>query len=101
MFYKIIIDGGNCNNFASIDMVEKLALPTRQCPHPYYMQWFESSRKLKVTRTTLVHFTIGTYSYFVDCDVVPMQVCLLLLGRPWQYDRESIHNGKTNHFSYA
>jgi hypothetical protein len=27
---QIIIDGGSCNNLASIDMVEKLALPTRQ-----------------------------------------------------------------------
>jgi hypothetical protein len=34
-----------------------------------------------VTRTTCVHFTIGTYSDFVDCDVVPMQACYLLLGR--------------------
>jgi hypothetical protein len=33
----IIIDGGSCNNLASVDMVEKLALPTRQCPHPYSM----------------------------------------------------------------
>jgi hypothetical protein len=62
----------SCNNLASVDMVDKLALPTRQRPHPYYIQWFESSHKLKVTRTTRVHFTIGTYSDFVDCDVVPM-----------------------------
>ncbi|KAK1641614.1 hypothetical protein QYE76_059419 [Lolium multiflorum] len=44
---RIIIDGGSCNNLASIDMVEKLSLPTRQRTHPYYIQWFESSRKLK------------------------------------------------------
>ena len=35
---RIIIDGGSCNNLASIDMVEKLSLPTRQQPHPYYIQ---------------------------------------------------------------
>jgi hypothetical protein len=46
-----------------------------------------------------VHFTIRTYSDFVDCDVVPMQACSLLLGRPWHFDRESIYNGKTNHYS--
>ncbi|KAK1627461.1 hypothetical protein QYE76_001776 [Lolium multiflorum] len=44
---RIIIDGGSCNNLASIDMVEKLSLHTRQRTHPYYIQWFESSRKLK------------------------------------------------------
>jgi hypothetical protein len=46
-----------------------------------------------------VHFTIGTYLDFVDCDVVPMQACSLLFGRPWQFDRESVHNGKTNQYS--
>ena len=29
---RIIIDGGSCNNLASIEMVEKLSLPTRQHP---------------------------------------------------------------------
>jgi hypothetical protein len=37
---RIIIDRGSCNNLASVDMVENLALPTRQRPHPYYIQWF-------------------------------------------------------------
>jgi hypothetical protein len=46
-----------------------------------------------------VHFTIGTYSDFVDIDIVPMQACSLLLGRAWQFDRESVHNGKTNQYS--
>ncbi|KAK1649006.1 hypothetical protein QYE76_066811 [Lolium multiflorum] len=44
---RIIIDGGSCNNLASVDMVEKLSLPTRQRTHPYYIHWFESSQKLK------------------------------------------------------
>jgi hypothetical protein len=46
-----------------------------------------------------VHFTIIIYSDFVDFDVVPMQACSLLLGRPWQFDRESLHNGKINQCS--
>ena len=96
---RIIIDGGSCNNLASIEMVEKLSLPTRQHPHPYHIQWFDSTGRLKVTRTTRVHFTIGTYSDFVDCDVVPMQACSLLLGRPWQFAKESVHNGKTNQYT--
>ncbi len=27
------------------------------------------------------------------CDVVPMDACNILLGRPWQYDRDTIHRG--------
>ena len=32
--------------------------------------------------------------------MVPMTVCHLLLGRPWQFDRGVIHNGRTNHYSF-
>jgi hypothetical protein len=41
---RLIIDGGSCNNLASSDMVEKLALTTKPHPHPYHIQsdkyWF-------------------------------------------------------------
>jgi hypothetical protein len=79
----IIIDGGSCNNLASMEMVEKLALTTRPHPRPYHIQWFNNSGKVKVRRTVRVHFTITAYADYVECDVVPMQACALLLGRPW------------------
>jgi len=34
---RVIIDGGSCNNLASMEMVEKLSLTTRRYPHPYYI----------------------------------------------------------------
>ena len=52
---RVIIDGGTCNNLASMEMVEKLSLTTRPHPHPYYIQWFNNSGKVKVTRTVRVH----------------------------------------------
>ncbi|XP_015624451.1 uncharacterized protein [Oryza sativa Japonica Group] len=42
---RVIIDGGSCNNLASVEMVEKLALSTQPHPQPYYIQWFNSSGK--------------------------------------------------------
>jgi len=33
-------------------------------------------------------------------DVVPMEANHLLLGRSWQYDRDVVHNGVTNKFSF-
>ena len=32
-------------------------------------------------------------------DVVPMQACSLLLGRPWQFDKNSIHHGRNNEYT--
>jgi len=96
---RIIIDGGSCNNLASTDLVEKLSLQTRPHPHPYHIQWLNQGGKLKVTRSVRVHFSMGSYHDYVDCDVVPMEACSLLLGRPWQYDTDSMHHGRTNQYS--
>jgi hypothetical protein len=37
----------------------------------------------------------------VLCDVVPMQVGQLLIGRPWQFDRQVKHDGFTNKYSFV
>ncbi|XP_024014928.1 uncharacterized protein LOC112088850 [Eutrema salsugineum] len=47
-----------------------------------------------------IPFSIGKYQDQVTCDVVPMQAGHLLLGRPWQFDRATTHNGRTNHYSF-
>jgi hypothetical protein len=96
---RIIIDGGSYNNLASMEMVEKIALTTRPHPRPYHIQWFNNSGKVKVTHTVRVHFTIAAYADYVEYDVVHMQACALLLGRPWQFDMNSIHYGSTNQYS--
>ena len=47
-----------------------------------------------------VNFSMGSYHDYVDCDVVPMQACSLLLGRPWQYDTDCVHHGRNNQYSF-
>jgi len=95
----VIIDGGSYNNLASMEMVEKLTLTTRPHPHPYYIQLFNNSGKVNVTRTVRVHFSISTYADYVDCDVVPMQACSLLIGRPWKFDKKIVHHGINNQYT--
>jgi hypothetical protein len=96
----VIIDGGSCNNLASNDMVDKLALITKPHPRPYYIQWLNNSGKAKVTKLVRINFTIGSYHDVVECDVVPMQACHILLGRPWQFDKDSMHHGRLNQYSF-
>jgi hypothetical protein len=96
----IIIDSGSCNNLVSTMLVEKLSLPTRKHPNPYHIQWLNDGGKIKITRSVRVPFSMGAYSDFVDCDVIPMEACSLLLGRPWQYDTDSLHHGRSNHYSF-
>ena len=97
---RVIIDSGSCNNLVSTDLVKKLGLTTRSDPHPYHIQWLNDSGKAKVTQTCRVHFSIGACADFADCDVVPMQACSLLLGRPWEYDTDALHHGRSNKYTF-
>ena len=60
------------------------------------MQWLNECGALRVTNMVTVHFSIGTYNDQVECDVVRMQACQLLLGRPWLYDRDAQICGRSN-----
>jgi hypothetical protein len=51
------------------------------------------------TKQCLVGFKIGEYNDKVLCDVIPMDVCHLLLGRPWQYDRNMVHDRRMNTYT--
>ena len=44
----------------------------------------------------LINFSIGSYHDEILCDVLDMNACHILLGRPWQHDRHSTHDGFTN-----
>ena len=43
-----------------------------------------------------IPFSIGRYNDQVECDVVQMLTCQLLLGRPWLYDRDVQICGRSN-----
>ena len=97
---RFIIDGGSCNNIVSALLIEKLGLQPRHHPHPYHMQWLNNSGTVKVSAMIRLSFSIGDYHGEVDCDIVPMQACHLLLGRPWQFDVDSVDFGRSNKYTF-
>ena len=70
----------------SSDLVQKLGLITRQHSCPYKLQWFTNSGKTKVTKFARISFFTGCYHDTTDFDVVPIQACSILLGRPCEFD---------------
>ncbi|XP_059289964.1 uncharacterized protein LOC132043503, partial [Lycium ferocissimum] len=94
-----IIDGGSCTNVVSMTLVDHMKFPTRKHPSPYKLQWFNDYGEVRVTKRVVVKFSIGKYQDEVLCDVVPMQACHMLLGRPWQFDRDAQHSGRSNKYS--
>ena len=50
-------------------------------------------------RQCKVEFNIGSYKDEVLCDVIPMDVCHVMLGMPCQYDKNFIHDGRNNTYT--
>ncbi|KAK9714967.1 hypothetical protein RND81_06G134000 [Saponaria officinalis] len=94
---NVLVDSGSCTNAASTVLVEKLNLSTMDHPQPYKLRWLSKGTEVQVDKQVLLPFSIGkTYSDQVLCDVIPMDACHILLGRPWEFDRNVTHFGKDN-----
>jgi hypothetical protein len=97
---KLVIDSGSMDNLVSIEMVEKINL--KKTPHltPYKVSWLQKGHQVLVNEQCKVEFQIGGYKDEVLCDVFPMDVCHILLGRPWQFDKNAIYDGKKNTYTF-
>ena len=83
-------------------MVDKLKLVVTPHPKPYTIQWLNQSKGLQITQRCLLSLSIGkTYKDDIWCDIVPMDACHVLLGRPWLFDREVMHNGRLNTYTFT
>ena len=93
----IIIDSGSSENIVSKVIVTKLGLQTRKHPFPYKIGWIKRGNEVKITETCHIKFSIGkNYVDEVTCDIVEMDACHIILGRPWQYDVDATYRGRDN-----
>ncbi|KAE9592380.1 putative nucleotidyltransferase, Ribonuclease H [Lupinus albus] len=97
---SLIIDSGSCANLVSARLVSKLNLVTKSHPTPYRLQWLSEVGEMIVNKQVEIPFSIGKYKDSVLCDVVDMEASHLLLGRPWQYDKGTTHDGRSNKFFF-
>nr|KYP59564.1 hypothetical protein KK1_015000 [Cajanus cajan] len=88
---SLIVDSGSTSNCCSTILVEKLALTTKPHPKPYKMQWIHEERGIVVNQQA----SIPTI-----CDIIPLEASHVLLGRPWQFDKKTIHDSLTNKISF-
>ena len=98
---KLIIDSGSSENVIAEDAVKKLSLQDEHHPAPYKLAWLQRTNDVLITRRALVAFSIGdSYHDKIYCDIVPMDACHLLLGRPWEFDRRVLHDGFLNTYTF-
>ncbi|RVW31891.1 Transposon Ty3-G Gag-Pol polyprotein [Vitis vinifera] len=95
----MIIDGGNSLNIASQELVEKLNLKTERHPNPFRVAWVNDTF-IPVSFRYLVTFLFGKdFEEFVWCEVLPIKVGHILLGRPWLFDRKVQHDSYENTYA--
>ena len=97
----MVIDLGCCENVISEEAVTNLNLKTEPHQTPYKLTWLKKENQVTVLKHCLVSLSIGSiYKDKIWCDVVAMDVYHLLLGRPWQYNRNIVHDGKRNTYNF-
>jgi hypothetical protein len=86
-----LFDNGSQVNLILEVIVKKLGLKTTSHVKPYPFSWVCEDAKLQLTKQCKIKFAIT--SMFIDkveLDVVPLEICAIVLGSPYLYDRKSI-----------
>ena len=96
---KILVDSGSVVNAVAAASVHTLGLLPRPHPRPYKAMWINDA-SLSVTKRCMVPLKVAGYCEDIWCDILPMGVGSVLLGRPWLYDRDVAQHGRTNRCTF-
>ncbi|XP_043699834.1 uncharacterized protein LOC122650488 [Telopea speciosissima] len=91
----VIVDSGSCVNVTSDTFVKKANLKVEKHPQPYKVSLL-NGQTLEVNQRCSIPLKLHRYEEEVWCDVVPMCLTDVLLGRPWMYDNDVMVGGKKN-----
>ena len=96
---KVIIDNGSCIDAVTSKLVSLLDLKLVAHPKPYKVSWVDDSF-ITIKGRCLVPIHILLYKAQISCDVIPMDVGHIILGRPWLYDLDVTLYGRLNSCSF-
>ena len=86
-----LIDSGSQANLISEEVVKKLGLTTKPHKKPYPLWWVCKDKILQVTKQCDLKFAITSkFINEVEFDVVLVDICGIVLGSPYLYDRKEI-----------
>ena len=82
-------------------MVKKLGLATIPHEKTYPLGWVTNDAQLKVTKKCILKFEISDkFKDEVEVDVVPLDICGIVLSSPYLYDRNTIFYKEKNQYHF-
>ena len=96
---KVIIDSGSYINAVSSNVLSYLGLKLISQPNPYKVSWVDTS-SIAIKERCVVPLQFLIYQAEIWCDVIPMDVRHIILGRPWLYDLDVTLHGRSNSCSF-
>ena len=92
---KILVDSRSVVNAVAAASIPTLGLRPERHPTPYKAMWINEV-SLAVTHRCLLPLRVAGYAVEIWCDVLPMGVGSVLLGRTWLYDYDMAQYEKAN-----
>eukprot|EP00253_Pinus_taeda_P030208 PITA_30208 len=94
-----LFDSGSQENLIFEAIVKKLGLLTTAHKKPYPLGWLSDKAQLQVTRQCKLKVSFGSaFVEEVELDIIPLDICGIVLGSPYLYDRKIIFYRAENRY---
>ena len=88
---ETLFDSGSQENLISKSLVKKLGLEVKPHSKPYLLGWIHDKVKLNVTKQCKVKLVIASKLVDeVELDVIALDICGIVLGSPYLYDKKEV-----------
>jgi hypothetical protein len=96
-----LVDSGSQGNLISEEVVNNLGLETKPHPRPFPLGWICGDNNFQLTKQCKIKFAItSNYVDEVELDMVPLDICGIVRGIPYLYDRKSIFYREENKYCF-
>jgi hypothetical protein len=94
-----MFDSSSQANLITMDPVNKIGLEVHDHPSPYPLGWVNKDVDIKVTKQCKINFFVSVdFIEEVELDVVPLDVCKVVLGILYMYMSDSIFMWRANQY---
>lgn len=98
---NMIIDSDDSENIVSKALIDVIRLSTEKHLASYKIRWIKKEVETRVIKVCRDHFSIRKiYKSDMIFDVVDINACHLLLGKPRQFDVNTIYRGRDDVYEF-